>query len=296
MNSWKRGNSMKEPKQQKSEEIVASRAAAVRAAWMERTRACEGARALLKQLEGCGAQLKLACTCPTCRASSLWQHTKALEVQKARIARLSPYIQRVVQNENLRCLVTDPAVLAAELIAGKPLDAIILEEQKQPQMDRLYKNLNFGAGPDIVVDPDSLVFFKQWDAERAAVQIITAAIKLQKKAVLAAVTTSMENFCRIVAQQRSETARQVLAVLAELQRIVAPDQDLAKSLDEMEIAALRPKPFPLQVLGLDAWTWLDEAVSAGMIDEAELTNLQKEQRSEPKNGSPAPEPWLQTQI
>jgi hypothetical protein len=109
----------------------------------------------------------------------------------------------------------------------------------------------------------------------------------------------MGKFSRTVAQARSQTARQVLTVVAELRRIVAPEQELATGLEQDEIAALRPKPFPAQILSNDAISWLLDAVSAGMIDAEELINVQPDTVSA---ASPRPvhetagEPWLQAQI
>ncbi len=145
-------------------------------------------------------------------------------------------------------------------------------------------------------DPNDLACFIEWNRERGGCQILIAAIAIQKKAVAETTRASMERFSKTVAQARAETARQVLVALAELRRIAEPDQALAKGLDEEEIAALRPPPFPLQIVGSDAISWLLDAVSAGMIDAAELSDLQPETVSPETEYEAAVEPWLQGQI
>ena len=106
----------------------------------------------------------------------------------------------------------------------------------------------------------------------------------------------MERFSRTVAEGRAETARQVLALLAELRRVTDSDRALAKGLEQEEIAALNPPPFPMHIVGSDVMSWMLNAARAGMIGTGELTDLQ------PKTVSPAPEheveaePWLQAQI
>jgi tetratricopeptide (TPR) repeat protein len=70
--------------------------------------------------------------------------------------------------------------------------------------------------------------------------------------------------------------RKVLAALGELRRIVVPDQDLATGLDEDEVAALSPQPFPARILSSAAMSWMMDAVAAGMIEATELTDLQPE--------------------
>jgi hypothetical protein len=55
-----------------------------------------------------------------------------------------------------------------------------------------------------------------------------------------------------------------------------PDQDLATGLDEDEVAALSPQPFPARILSSAAMSWMMDAVAAGMIEATELTDLQPE--------------------
>ena len=277
---------MKEPKQQKSEEEIATaRVSAIRRAWIDRTRACSEARSLLLKLEG-----------------SLLEHTKALRKAEIRCSSLVSEVRSIIANGTVRCLVNTPAALAAQLVAGKDLSAILLDEEKYPQFTRYYGSLKFTsstAAPNVVANPGDLDLFKEWNRARGGCQILIAAVSLQKKEVLETVRVSMERFSRTVAQARAETARQVLALLAELRRVTEPDRALAKDLDKDEIAALNPPPFPLQIVGSDAMSWLLDAVAAEMIDEAELKNLQPETIAPaPPEHEAAPEsvPWLQTQI
>jgi hypothetical protein len=247
---------MKETK--KSEEASASKATAIMKAWLERTNADDAQRAILDRL-----------------TSLLDEHSKAMKLKLMKCGRLSADIQRVIGNDTGRCLMTDTTVLAEQLIAGKGLEAIILEEQALPQMKLGYARLNFGSSsnPDVIVDSGDLVLFKEWDFERAALAILKTAILSQKKLMAVATKTNMEKFARTVAAPRTETARELLAALADMRRIVESDQALSKDLTKDEIEALRPKPFPLRILSSDAISWLLDAVSAGMIKASELSGL-----------------------
>ncbi len=122
----------KEPKQQKSEEIAAARADAIRRAWLDRTRACSAARSLLLQLEGW-----------------LQEHTKSLSTAAIRCSRVSA-VKNIIANANTRCLAIGADVLARELIAGKALSAIVLEQEKDPMIARFYKSINFMAAAPIL--------------------------------------------------------------------------------------------------------------------------------------------------
>jgi len=270
MNFWRK-TKMKETK--KSEE-AASRASAIRKALLDRAQACGQQRAILTQLEGW-----------------LSEHSKAMQMRALRVARLSPEVQRLVQNGSTRCIVTPPTELAEQLLAGKTLAALILEERKVPQLKQFYSSLNFNctSGPDVIGGQGDLEVFLEWDFERAAVQILKAAITSQKKIAVAETKISMEKFSRTVAKARAETARELLACLAEMRRIVESDQALATGLEKDEIEALRPKPFPLQIVSSDAIAWLLDAVSEKMIGADELSGLQLETVSpEPREAKAEP--------
>jgi ribosomal protein L20 len=251
----------------KQEEV--SRAAAIRQAFMDRERATGTARSTLAQLEGW-----------------LSDHEKEFKVAEQRCCRLPQTVRRVVANGTVLCLAEDVNLLATQLIGGKDLGTILLAQEKSPILDRFYRSINFtGSTPDLVDDPEDLEVFKAWNRERAALEILKSAIRLQRKAMSAINTTSMEKFSRTVVQARAATARQVLAALGELRRIVVPDQDLATGLDEDEVAALRPRPFPTRILSSDAMSWMMDAVAVGMIEATELIDL-------PEIVSPAPEAML----
>lgn len=255
---------MKETK--KSEETSASRATAVNRAWLERTHADDAQRAMLDRLN-----------------SLLAEHSKTLQQRVFKCNRLSEDVKRVIASDSNRCLMTDLAVLAEQLIAGKGLDAIVLEEQNHPQMKQFYARLGFGtnSGQDVIVDSvGDLEVYKAWDFERAALEVLKAAILKQKKLMAAAAKISMEKFARAVAASRAETARELIAALADVRRIVASDQALANGLTEEEIEALRPKPFPLRILSNDSISWLLDAVSAGMIKAGELSALEQEEMAQ----------------
>ncbi len=269
---------MKEAK--KSEETGPSRATVMAKAWVERANAGQEAKAVLTQLEG-----------------RLSEHTKALANRRLRASRLTPEVQRLIQNGQTRCIVTPPDALAAQLLAGKTLAALILEERTSPQLKQFYAALNFncGSGPDVISGDGDLAFFLEFDWERAAIEILKAAILLQKKNAMAAAKSSMEKFSRTVFKFRTETARALLSALAEMQRIVEPDQALGRTLDEYEIATLRPRPFPLQLLSGEAYAFLLDCVSEKMIGADELSCLQSETVSpEPQEAKaePAAQPVL----
>jgi hypothetical protein len=261
----------------KQEEI--SRAAAIRQAFIDRQRATGNARSLMSQLE-------------------MWalEHDRALRAVEQHCSRLSEGVRRVISNGTVRCLSADPAVLATQLIAGRDLSEITSEQESSPDLQHFYASLNFtSGGRDMVTDPGDLELFKSWNRERAACTILQAAIRLHKKSMSAINSVSMEKFSRTVVQARVTTARQVLALLGQLRQIVLPDQDLATGLNKDEIAALRPRPFPPQILSSAALSWMMDAVAVGMIQAAEVTDLQPDVLSPvpaPKEG----EPHLQCQM
>ena len=196
--------------------------------------------------------------------------------------------------------------LARQLLAGKSLEDIILREHEGPRFKGFYASLRFNeyAAVDVVTSKDDdLPVFKRWNFERAAIEILKAAITIQKQEVLAATQISMQKFSRDTAEIRGATARDLLKVLAELKCAVESDQRLVEGLEPEEIECLRPKPFPLQILSSDAIAWLLDAVSQQMIQPAELAGLQLEtvKRAETTSEDAAPgeevaESWMQTQI
>ncbi|MGA7444960.1 MAG: hypothetical protein WBW82_22485 [Candidatus Sulfotelmatobacter sp.] len=259
----------------KQEEI--SRDMAIRKAMMDRASATNRARALLAQLQ-----------------EWLADHEKLLITATHRTSRLSEDVRRIIDNGTVRCLTNDPSLLAAQLIQGKDLNDILLEVEREPIMQKYYASINFTGGQrDIVSDPGDLAAFKQWNRERGAVILLRTAVEIQKKTLREINVVSMQKFSKTVAQARVETARKILAALAELRRIVFDDQQLAKNLDEDEINALRPKPFPQQLLGPEAMAWLCCAVSEGIISADELTDLQPREVSAPAVATEEAEAYLQ---
>jgi hypothetical protein len=259
MKLWRK--TMKETNVRKSEDASASRAMVIKRAWIEREKASGEARRILGELEGW-----------------LVEHSASLKAIRWRTRDFSAEVQQLIGNGGTTCIETNEAVLAAQLMAGKSLAKIIEEEQNMPQMKRIYGSINFSRGFAVSASSskEDLALYKQIDAERAAVQILKVAIALQKKKSAAGVASSMENFSQIVAKIRSETARDVLAALAEIRRLVEPDQALATGLDEDEIEALRPKPFPIRILSSEAISWFLDAISEKIIEKDELSGLQLE--------------------
>lgn len=271
---------MKETK--KPEEIVAARARAVRQAWIDRNRICSEARAILSQLEGW-----------------LQEHSKELDRKSLQCSRFpSDGAGRLVRQGTTACLADDVIGLAKQLIAGRNLVELVAGQQEL--LKSFYRGIRFNDGsPNLVGTEGDLILFMAWDAERAAVLILKAAITLQKQTVLARTRTSMEKFNRDTAEIRATTARDVLAVLVELKCAVESDQRLVEGLDPEEVACLKPQPFPLQILSSAAITWLLEAVSQKMIEPAELAGLQletvksAEASEETAPGPEASERWIQ---
>jgi hypothetical protein len=235
------------------------RVMAINRAWLERNKVCDDTRIVLGQLQ-------------------LWlqEHFKTLDAKAARCSRFSADIMRMISNGGTRCLLSPPDVLAAQLLAGRTLDVIILEEQGLPQMKQMYGNIRFVSGPNIVGGADDLMVFKEWDAERAAIQILKEAIAQQKKIVAAITKSAMEKFSKTVSQARVETAREVLVAVAQLRLIVEPDQALANGLGEDEIDALRPKPFPRHLLSSEAIKWMLDCVEEKILTPEELSGLEVE--------------------
>lgn len=274
---------MKETK--KTEEASATRARAIRQAWVDRNRVCGEARSILVNLE-------------------LWllEHKKGLDQQFLRCSgRFRGGVGRLIQNGTVACLEGNPAALAQQLLAGKSLEDIVLREQEGPRLKAFYSSIRFNeeAAPDVVSSADDdLPLVKRWNFERAAVEILKAAIKIQKEAVLAKVTTSMDRFSRNVAEIRAQTAKDFLAVLTELRCTVESDQRLVEGLELDEISCLRPRPFPLQILSSEAISWMLDAVSQGMISAAELGALSLEtvKSVEPAPAPEASENYLQGQV
>ena len=276
-----RGNHLKDAK--KTEEASAKRANAIRQAWVERNRVCGEAMQTLLQLEGW-----------------LSEHSKGLEQQFLRCSRFKGGVGRVVQNGTVACMEDNPDVLARQLLAGKSLEDIIHREQERPRLKAFYASVRFNeeAAPDVVTSADDdLPVLKRWNGERAAVQILRAAIKIQKQAVMAKTVTSMEKFSRDVAEVRGKTARDVLTVLTELKCAVESDQRLVEGLEPDELACLRPRPFPLQILSSEAITWMLDAISQKMIDASELGVLQLLETVKSVKTAPPPEMvserWIQ---
>jgi len=275
---------MKEPK--KTEEAAATRVRAVNRAWVERNRVCGEARQTLLQLEGW-----------------LSEHSKGLDQQFLRCSRFKGGIGRVVQNGTVACMEDDPAALARILLAGKGLEDILRDQQERPRLKAFYASVRFNedATADVVTSKDDdLPFLKRWNCERAAVQILKAAIAIQKKTILAKTAISMETFSKTVSAVRADTARDVLAALVELKNAVEPDQRLVEGLEPDEIACLVPRPFPLQILSSEAIGWLIDAVAQKMIAPAEL-ELAGLQLETVHSAEPAPRPeesglFLQCQV
>lgn len=235
-------------KEQKKEDL----AGILRKAWVERTRACNEAGSLLNKLQ-----------------EWLREHQVRLEQETMRCARIGDEAGRLLRGGATACIRADATVLASQVIAGIDLTGLILEQQKL--LDPFYRKMYFGES-----NGDHLSLFKAWDMERAAVLILSAAISLQKRTVAEVTRLAMQKFSSAVAPARADTARAFLALVAQMQTLVEADQRLAEGLETAEIPLLRPKPFPMRILGSDVYEFFLDAISQGMIDPAELGNLRME--------------------
>jgi hypothetical protein len=238
--------------EEKPEEIAANnRAMIMRKAWANRNRICGEARSLLTQLE-----------------TWLAEHEKSLKQREMGCARLLDDPRRVFQNGGTAAIKTDPVTLATQLISGKKTLAEIVADEQQ-LLAPFYRRLQFGEGHE-----DDVTIFREWDRERASVLVLRAAIALQKTTVLKLTESSMREFSSGIAELRAPMARDFLALVAELKRVLAPDRSLAEELDPGEVSYLKPAPFPHRILSSEAIAWLLDAVSAGIIQPAELNDLQ----------------------
>lgn len=276
MNIWGKDqlydrSKMKETKlRERSEDTAGARASAMRKAWVEREKLCGEARTVLMRLE-----------------TWLAEHTAALTRTEMLCSRLDHEgAGRLVRQGTTRCLNNSAEDLAKQLLRGKNLAEMVREEQRQ--LEAFYSSLNFGANSSDVVP------FKLWDAERASCAILTSAISIQKKEMAWVLATSMERFSEAVRGTRSETGRAFLSALAEMKHAVAADQKLAENLSPEEIAMLKPRPFPLEMLSNDAIAWLLDAIGQRLLDSAEVGDLKLETVStaEMAEAAPAGERWI----
>ena len=79
-----------------------------------------------------------------------------------------------------------------------------------------------------------------------------------------------------------------------MKHAVAADQKLAENLSPEEIAMLKPRPFPLEMLSNDAIAWLLDAIGQRLLDPAEVGDLKLETVStaEMAEAVPAGERWI----
>ena len=265
-------------KERKPEEI--SRNLVVRKAFLERERVAGDARQLLNTLE-----------------TALAERERALKLTADRCSRLSESVRMLVQNSNFRCLGSDPSLLARQVLEGRDLEDIMREESRDPMLAKFYKSIDFGSSlPDTVVDPDDSRLFQTWNGHRGAIEILQTAVRLQKKTVRDLNKTAMAKFSAAVSPSRVATVRRVLELLAELRSATAAEAEISRGLDSAELEELRPRPWPIQPLSSDAITFLLDSVAAGMINAAELRDLQPEQVTPPAAPQEQGEPYLQGAI
>lgn len=262
-------------KERKQEDI--SRNMTIRRAFLDRERIAGDARALLSSLE-----------------QSLAARERNLKITSDRCSRLSESVRVLVQNANCRCLGSDSTVLARQVLAGRDLDEILREESRDPMLERFVRSINFSSSiPDVITDPGDKLLFCEWLSHRGAIDILRIAVKLQKQIVRDLSKTAMEKFSKSVASSRVATVRRVLELLAELRSATASEMEVSRGLDPDEADQLKPRPWPAQPLAHAAITFLLDAVAAGMIDAAELRDLQPAEIVAPAAATEEAEPYLQ---
>ena len=119
---------MKETKlRERSEDTAGARASAMRKAWVAREKLCGEARTVLMRLE-----------------TWLAEHLRALTRTEMLCSRLDHEgAGRLVRQGTTRCLNNSAEELAKQLLRGKNLAEMVLEEQRQ--LESFYASLNFGA-------------------------------------------------------------------------------------------------------------------------------------------------------
>ena len=203
---------------------------------IDRASATNRARALLAQLQ-----------------EWLADHEKLLITATHRTSRLSEDVRRIIDNGTVRS-ANERSILARRPAHSRQGSQRYFARggTRTDHAEVLFINFT-GGQRDIVSDPGDLAAFKQWNRERGAVILLRTAVEIQKKTLREINAVSMQKFSKTVAQARVETARKILAALAELRRIVFDDQQLAKTWMKTKSTRCDPNHFPSNYSALKQW-------------------------------------------
>jgi len=194
------------------------------------------------------------------------EHSTALGILKMRASRLESTARLYVEREGGICMDGDVTAVAKEIVAGGNLRDVV--SAARLSLDKtIYRALRFP-------EADDLTAIKEIDFERACVLVLGHAIKLQKAAVLATRSQAISELSRSLAGERATTARQLLTLLKNLNERAEEDRSLAHDLDPAELELLQPRPFPVRILSPEASSWFLECVREGLIEAAEISDLE----------------------
>jgi|SRR5579859_5040596 len=198
---------------------------------------------------------------------SLFQeHSQSLQNMKMRCGRLQEEARVFIQRE-FSSLTGNVAKLAETLIAGgvtaEHLKRLISTDRLP--LDGFYSKLN-------LKEADELVLVKELDFERAAIEVLQKAIRLQKSTIDSLRREEIASLNRSRADEHTKLARAVLAAVDSLNSnpLVEQNRRLAEDLQEDEIELLKPGRFPRRILSTELRNWLSECVAARLIDAGEI--------------------------
>lgn len=195
------------------------------------------------------------------------EHSQAVEKMRTRCSRVQQEARIFISRE-LVCLSSSAAALAQTLMAGgatpEHLKKLIFTD-RQALEKNIYPKLN-------LKEADDLELLKELDFERAAVDVLREAIRLQKSRINTLRTEEIAALNRSRADEHTKLARAVLAAVDGLNSnpLVEQDRKLAEELGA-EIELLKPGPFPRRILSTELLRWLNECVSGGLIDAGEIS-------------------------
>jgi len=214
------------------------------------------------QLETERARLSLS------NLESLFQeHSQALQNVRMRCGRLQEEARVFIQRE-FNSLTGNVAKLAETLIAGgvtaEHLKRLISTDRLP--LDGFYSKLN-------LKEADELLLVKDLDFERAAIEVLKQAIRLQKSTIENLRRGEIATLNRSRADEDTKLARAVLAAVDGLNSnpLTQQNRQLAEELQPDEIQLLKPGPFPRRILSADVQRWLSDCVAARLIDAGEIS-------------------------
>ena len=222
----------------------------------------DAARAQMEQMERSDQAKTLLSKLQAWRS----EHFAVLGTLKMGANRLKEGVRHYIQSESTQCLAGDVTAVANDLIAGKDLDAVITAA-RGPLEKTIYSRIR-------LAEPEDLIVVRKIDFERGAVMALDRAIELQKKHIASARSQEISELSRSLAGSRAASARQFLSLLKNLNELANQDRGLAHNLAPAELEFLKPRPFPMRILSPEANGWFLECVREGLIDAAEISDLE----------------------